>query len=68
MAGQPHCFLPLFGMGLRRFSMSPTLVPSVSKVVRRTRLPMARAAAERVLHMRTVGEIRDYLTGDTEQV
>src|SRR5262245_64465614 len=23
MAGRPRCFLPLFGMGLRRLSMSP---------------------------------------------
>jgi phosphoenolpyruvate-protein phosphotransferase len=68
MAGESRCFLPLFGMGLRRFSMSPALMPSVQEVVRRTRLPMAQVAAEQVLQMRTVGEIRDYLTGTTEQV
>src|SRR5947209_9041643 len=28
MAGRPRCFLPLFGMGLRRVSMSPAFVPS----------------------------------------
>src|SRR5204863_4894161 len=27
MAGRPRCFLPLFGMGLRRLSMSPAFVP-----------------------------------------
>ena len=29
MAGRPRCFLPLFGMGLRHFSMSPGFVPSI---------------------------------------
>jgi phosphoenolpyruvate-protein phosphotransferase len=68
MAGQPRYFLPLFGMGLRRFSMSPALVPSIKEVVRRTHLPMAQAAAKQVLQLRTVGKIRDYLTEKTEQV
>ncbi len=27
IAGWPRCFLPLFGMGLRRFSMTPGTVP-----------------------------------------
>ncbi len=67
MAGQPPCFLPLFGMGLRRLSMSPALVPSVNEVVHRTRLPMAQAAAKQVLQMRTVGEIHHYLTGKAGQ-
>src|SRR5207244_2081013 len=29
MAGRPRCFLPLFGMGLRRFSMSPGFLPTI---------------------------------------
>jgi phosphotransferase system enzyme I (PtsI) len=62
MAGWPRCFLPLFGMGLRRLSMSPAFVPSIKEVVRHTTLDMAQAVAQRVLHMHTVGEIRGYLT------
>src|SRR5262249_20701798 len=62
MAGRPRCFLPLFGMGLRRFSMSPALVPPLKEVVRRTTLPTAQAIAQRVLRMNTFGEIRGYLT------
>ena len=31
MAGRPRCFLPLFGMGLRRLSMSPAFVPSIRR-------------------------------------
>src|SRR5437899_4719097 len=33
MAGRPRCFLPLFGMGLRRFSMSPALVPPLKELI-----------------------------------
>jgi phosphoenolpyruvate-protein phosphotransferase len=62
MAGWPRCFLPLFGLGLRRLSMSPAFVPSVKEVVRHTTREMAQAVSRRVLTMRTAGEIRGFLT------
>jgi phosphoenolpyruvate-protein phosphotransferase len=68
MAGRPRCFLPLFGMGLRRLSMSPAFVPSIKEMVRRSKVPMAREVARRVLDMKMVGEVRGYLTGKTRQV
>jgi phosphoenolpyruvate-protein phosphotransferase len=66
MAGRPRCFLPLFGMGLRRFSMSPAFVPSIKELVRRTQLELAKEVAQRVLDMKTVGEVRGYLTRQTK--
>ncbi|MBV9123878.1 MAG: phosphoenolpyruvate--protein phosphotransferase [Planctomycetes bacterium] len=68
MAGRPSCFLPLFGLGLRQFSMSPALVPSVKELVRRATLPLAQQVAERVVKMKTVAEIRDYLIDQTRQL
>jgi phosphoenolpyruvate-protein kinase (PTS system EI component) len=62
MAGRPRCFLPLFGMGLREFSMSPAFVPTVKGLVRAMDGKAAKEIATRVLEMRTVGEIRAYLT------
>ena len=62
MAGRPRCFLPLFGMGLRSFSMSPALIPPLKELIRRTTLAVAQETAERVLRMQTFGEIRGYLT------
>lgn len=62
MAGRPRCFLPLFGMGLRRLSMSPAFVPPLKELIRRTTLPVAQQVAARVLQMKTFGEIRGYLT------
>ncbi len=68
MAGRPRCFLPLFGMGLRRFSMSPGFVPSIKEMVRRTKVPQAEEIAQRVLQMKTTGEVRGYLTRKTRQI
>jgi phosphoenolpyruvate-protein kinase (PTS system EI component) len=68
MAGRPRCFLPLFGMGLTRLSMSPAFVPSLKELVRRSTLPVAQKIAKRVLHMKTFGEIRGYLTRKTTQI
>ena len=68
MAGRPRCLLPLFGMGLRRFSMSPAFVPSIKEMVRRTTLEAASEIAERVLTMNTIGEVRGYLTRKVRQL
>ena len=68
MAGWPRCFLALFGMGLRRFSMSPAAVPTLKEVVRRTPLAVAEEIAERVLAMKTTGEIRGFLTHRIQEV
>jgi phosphoenolpyruvate-protein phosphotransferase len=68
MAGRPRCFLPLFGMGLRKLSMSPAFVPPLKELIRRTSLPTAREIAERVLQMNTFGEIRGYLTRKARKI
>jgi phosphoenolpyruvate-protein phosphotransferase len=68
MAGWPRCFIPLFGMGLRRFSMTPAALPSLKEVVRHTPLETARRVARRVLKMHTAGEIRSYLTHMVREV
>jgi phosphoenolpyruvate-protein phosphotransferase len=62
MAALPRCFLPLFGMGLRRFSMSPAFVPPIKELARCVTLAQAREVAETVLHLRTIAEMRDYLS------
>jgi phosphoenolpyruvate-protein phosphotransferase len=68
MAGRPRCFLPLFGMGLQRLSMSPAFVPSIKEVVRRTTQAVSHEVADRVLCMTTAGEIRGYLTRKIRQI
>jgi phosphoenolpyruvate-protein kinase (PTS system EI component) len=55
-------------MGLRRLSMSPAFVPSIKEMVRRTQLEAARAVADRVLRMKTSGEVRGFLTRKIKQI
>jgi len=68
MAGRPRCFLPLFGMGLRRLSMSPAFVPPIKELVRNIDVATARRIAARVLKMNTVREIRGYLTRKAKKI
>jgi phosphotransferase system enzyme I (PtsI) len=68
MAGRPRCFLPLFGMGLRRLSMSPAFVPTLKELVRNTHLEHARKIARRVLRLKTVVRVRGYLTRMTKEI
>jgi phosphoenolpyruvate-protein phosphotransferase len=68
MAGRPRCFLPLFGMGLRRLSMSPAFIPSLKELIRRTSLPVAQDISERVLRMTTFGQIRGFLTRKAQRI
>jgi phosphotransferase system enzyme I (PtsI) len=68
MAGRPRCFLPLFGMGLRSFSMSPTFVPTIKEIVRCSTRELAEQIAERVRRLRTFKQVRQYLTKMTTKV
>jgi phosphoenolpyruvate-protein phosphotransferase len=68
MAGRPRCVLPLFGMGLRGFSMSPGFVPSVKEVIRALDEPTARRIARDVLGMRTTAQIKSYLTSEVQRL
>ncbi len=68
MAGRPRCFLPLFGMGLRRLSMSPAFVPAIKDLVRHTPLDFARTVAQRVLKLHTARGIRKYLMQKVQEI
>ena len=68
MAGRPRCFLPLFGMGLRRLSMSPAFVPPLKELVRNTDLELAEKTARKALRLRTFREVRTFLTRMTRRV
>lgn len=68
MAARPRLFLPLFGMGLRKLSMSPAFVPTIKEVLRQTTQAMAADIAERVLRMNALGDVRGYLTRRIRQI
>ncbi len=68
MAGQPRSVLALFGMGLRRFSMSPAFVPTVKELLASVTTAQAERFAHQVLQLKTNEEIRGYLTSRLHEV
>jgi phosphoenolpyruvate-protein phosphotransferase len=68
MAGQPRSVLALFGMGLRRFSMSPAFVPTVKELLASVTTAQAERFAHQVLQLKTSDEIRSYLTNRLHEV
>jgi phosphoenolpyruvate-protein kinase (PTS system EI component) len=61
MAGDPLCALLLLGMGLEEFSVGSLYVPVIKKAIRSITYQAAKSAAQIVLEMDTVGEIKKYL-------
>ena len=55
-------------MGLRRFSMSPAFVPTIKEVVRSSSLQIGEQVAHRALRLRTMRDVRLYLTKVTRKV
>ena len=68
MAGQPRSVLVLFGMGLRRFSMSPAFLPSIKALLAAVTTAQAERFAHHVLQLKTSEEIRTYLTARLHEV
>jgi phosphotransferase system enzyme I (PtsI) len=68
MAGQARSALVLFGMGLRRFSMSPAFIPTVKALLAAVTTAQAERFAHHVLQLNTNEEIRSYLTARLHEV
>jgi phosphotransferase system enzyme I (PtsI) len=68
MAGQPRSVLALFGMGLRRFSMSPAFVPTIKALLASVTTAQAERFAHQVLQLKTNEEIKSYLNARLHEV
>ncbi len=68
MAGQPRSVLTLFGMGLRRFSMSPAFIPTIKALLASVTTAQAERFAHQVLQLKTSEEIRTYLNARLREV
>jgi phosphotransferase system enzyme I (PtsI) len=62
MAGQPRAFVLLLGMGLRSFSMSPSLIPSIKDLASHLTMRQARSFLADALKFKTTGQVRRYMT------
>ena len=61
MAGDPLATMLLVGLGLDEFSVIPTILPEIKKIVRSVHYTECKHLAERVLTMDTEDEIKSYL-------
>lgn len=61
LAGNPLATLLLLGMGLHEFSMSPSSVPKIKKIIRSVSYEEAKNIAEKALSMDQAEEVKDYL-------
>jgi phosphotransferase system enzyme I (PtsI) len=63
MAGDPLFTWVLLGLGLRDFSMAPRQISQVKSIIRGTRLEDAEGLVQRIMNLRTEGEVEDVVMG-----
>src|SRR4029078_9516838 len=68
MAGDALCAILLLGMSLEEFSTVSLYIPVIKKAIRSISYQSAKATAEIVLAMDTVGEIKRYLFEQMRQL
>jgi phosphotransferase system enzyme I (PtsI) len=61
MAGAPRAFLLSFAMGLRSFSMSPALIPSIKELTSHLTLERSRQILRQALEFRTTRQVQRYM-------
>ncbi|RKY66449.1 MAG: hypothetical protein DRQ02_08820, partial [Candidatus Latescibacterota bacterium] len=61
MSADPLATVPLLGLGLDEFSMSPLVLPQIKNIIRSVTFKEAQAIAEEILQMKTAREIRKFL-------
>jgi len=62
MAGDPLATVLLVGLGLDEFSVLPTVLPEIKKIIRSVKYKEARRIADKMLALSTEEEIKEYLS------
>jgi phosphotransferase system enzyme I (PtsI) len=62
MAGDPLATILLVGLGLDEFSVIPSVLPEIKKIIRSVRFKQAKRIAEKAVAMNSPEEIRSYLS------
>ena len=58
----------LLGLGLRRFSVTPSAIPEIKKVCRTVTIPQCQQVAERVMAMENARDIKNYLREELKKI
>jgi len=61
MSSSPTYTMLLLGLGLRRFSVSPSAIPEVKNICRQVTIEQCRAVAERAFSLENARDIKTYL-------
>ncbi len=61
MAGDPLATILLLGLGLDEFSVVPTMLPEIKKIIRSVKFTEAQKTVQHVLSLKTEGEIKEHL-------
>jgi len=64
MSGNPTYTMLLLGLGLRQFSLAPSVIPEIKNVCRNVTIRQCEAVAERVMGMENARDIKTYLRGE----
>jgi phosphotransferase system enzyme I (PtsI) len=67
MSGSPLYTMLLLGMGLRRFSVSPSSIPEVKNLCRSVSLAECQAVAARVMLLENARDVRSYLKEEVKK-
>ncbi|MEK6234796.1 MAG: hypothetical protein N2C14_08795, partial [Planctomycetales bacterium] len=68
MAGYPRPFVLLFAMGLRQFSMSPALIPSMKELCSHLTQEVAHDILRRVMKLKTTAQIKRFMSERLEEI
>jgi phosphotransferase system enzyme I (PtsI) len=61
MSGNSLYTMLLLGMGLRRFSVSPSAIPEIKNICRNVKIAECQAIADRVMVMENARDVKSYL-------
>lgn len=67
MSGSPLHTMLLLGMGLRRFSVTPSAIPEVKNICRHVAVAECKAVAERVMSMENARDVKNYLKEEVKK-
>jgi len=68
MGGQPEFIMPLIGMGLRHFSITPPAIPEVKKIVRSVSIDHCKRVARKASGFDSDREITHYLQEEIRKI
>jgi phosphotransferase system enzyme I (PtsI) len=67
MSGSPLYTMLLLGMGLRRFSVTPSAIPEVKNICRKVTLSDCQAISARVMTMENARDVKSYLKEEVKK-